>query len=406
MPDLAAPIDLLDPAWYAGDPTPMYRWLRTHDPVHWDPVNQLWGISRHADIVAIERDPATWSSAEGTRPMMNAEIATDSMIDLDNPRHAEQRAIVQDHFTRRAVAELEPVVRAKVDELIDRFAGRGEADLVEELAAPLPAELICAKLGFPEPMWRTLRVWGDEVNNLGDGVRFHTPDKIAALMAWREYAAGELAARQRCPTDDLLSRIVHTPLPSLGGCPMDPEAQLDEALLLLVGGSDTTRASISTAVWMLTHEHPDQWELLRAEPHRLRTAVEEIVRWTTPVLNMCRTATRDVDLHGRQIRRGQKVLLMYGSANRDESVFTEPDRFDVTRDPNPHLGFGFGPHLCLGINLAKMEIRVALERLLERLPDLRVRPGFVPAYNHTAFVRGFTSLEVVFSPHPASRRPG
>ncbi len=391
------PVDLLDPDLYAGDPGPTYAWLRANSPVHFDPVSGLFGISRHRDIVAIERNPGLWSSAAGTRPMMTAEITTQSMIDCDNPRHAEQRNVVAHHFTRSAVAALEAHVRDWVNRLIDGFAARGHADLVAELAAPLPASIICEKLGFPAEMWKTLRHWGDEVNNLGDGVRFHTPEKIEMLMAWRAYAPTELAARQAEPRQDIMTELVQARLATLGGRPLDMDGLVDETLLLLVGGSDTTRASISTAMWELSRDRA-QWEYLRADPSRLRVAVEEFVRWATPVLNMCRTATADTELHGVRIAAGQKVLLMYGSANRDETVFTDPDRFDVTRWPNPHLAFGFGPHLCLGMNLAKMEIRVCFEELFRRLPDIRVPEGFTPRYNHTAFVRGFVELPAEFTP--------
>lgn len=397
---ISSPVDLLDPELYAGDPSPVYAWLRANDPVHWDAVNQLWGITRHADIVAVERHPSLWSSAAGTRPMMTHELSTDSMIDSDNPRHAEQRGTVAGRFTRKAVLDREARVRSMVDELVDGFATRGEADLVAELAAPLPANLICEELGFSREMWDTLQQWGDQVNNLGDGVRFHTMEKIQALMEWRAYAPGVLAEKAAHPCGDLLSLLTQANLASLGGCPLDGEGLVDEALLLLVGGSDTTRASIATGVWMLSR-HPDQWAHLQEDPSRLRTAVEEIVRWTTPVLNMCRTATADTELGGKHIARDEKVLLMYGSANRDEAVFDEPELFDVTRWPNPHLGFGFGTHLCLGMNLAKLEIRVCFEQLLARLPDLSVAPGETLRMNHTAFVRGPESLRVVFTPRPA-----
>ncbi len=392
---ISAPVDLLDPDLYDGDPTDTYRWLRQNDPVHWDPVNQLWGISRHADIVAIERHPARWSSAAGTRPAMTYEQSTTSMIDTDNPRHAEQRAIVAHDFSRRAVAVAEAQVRLVVDELIDAFAARGSAELIGELAAPLPANVICTKLGFPRPMWDELREWGDLVNNLGDGFRFFTPEKMTALMSWHAYAPEVLFEKAAHPCGDLMSLLCEA---RLDGQPLPLDTLVSETLLLLVGGSDTTRSSIATAVWELSRR-PDQWSHLCTDPAgRLPVAVEEIVRWTTPVVNMCRTATADTELHGRTIRAGQKVLLMYGSANRDEAVFDEPDTFDVTRSPNPHVAFGFGPHLCLGINLARMEIRVALERLMVRLPDLKVEPGFVPSYNHTAFVRGYEALPVVFTP--------
>ena len=393
---ITPPIDLLDPDLYDGDPGPVYAWLRANDPVHFDPVSGLFGISRHADIVAIERDPHTWSSAGGTRPMMTHEITTQSMIDCDNPRHHEQRSVVAHRFTRKTVAEREAEVRAEVNRLVDGFAARGHADLVAELAAPLPANLICEELGFPREMWETLRVWGDLVNNLGDGFRFHTPEKIQALLEWRAYAPGVLDERRAHPCGDLMSLLTHARIAALGDRGLDEEGLVDETLLLLVGGSDTTRATIATGMFQLSR-HRDQWELLRAEPERVRVAVEEMVRWTTPVLNMCRTATRDVELHGVTIAAGQKVLLMYGSANRDETVFDEPDRFDVTRWPNPHIGFGFGTHLCLGMNLAKMEIRVAFEELVRRLPDLRAADDELHL-NHTAFVRGPETLPVVFTP--------
>ena len=391
-------LDVLDPALYMGDPSPTFAWLRHNEPVYWDAHNGLFAITRHADIVAIERNPAVWSSQPGTRPLMNGEITTESMIDLDNPHHAEQRSIVGDQFTRKAVNELESKVRATVDALIDKFATRGHADLVAELAAPLPVAIICEKLGFEEAMWPTLQVWGDMVNNLGDGVRFQTPEKIGALMEWLAYSEGVMTDKTSHPCGDLLSKLTTARLDAYSGCPMPMKAQLDEALLLLVGGSDTTRASISTAMWELTR-HRDQFDALRADPTKLAVAVEEFVRWATPVMNMCRTATTDTTMHGVEIKAGQKVLLMYGAANRDETVFGETaEMFDTTRSPNPHVGFGFGPHLCLGINLARMEIRVCIEQLLRRLPDIRVQSGFTPSYNETAFVRGYVEMPVTFTP--------
>ncbi len=391
-------LDVLDPALYMGDPSPTFAWMRHNAPVYWDAHNNVFGITRHADIVAIERNPALWSSDAGTRPIMTKEVSTQSMIDLDNPHHAEQRSIVGDQFTRKAVHALEPHVRAVVNELIDAFAPMGRADLVNDLAAPLPVSIIFEKLGFDPKMWDTLRVWGDMVNNLGDGVRFQTPDKILALMEWRTYGEEVMTAKAAAPQNDLLSRLTQARMAALDGCPMSMDALTDEALLLLVGGSDTTRASISTAMWELSN-HRDQWDALVADPGGLALAVDEFVRWATPVMNMCRTATADTDLHGIAIKEGQKVLLMYGAANRDESVFGDTaEYFDTTRSPNPHIGFGFGPHLCLGINLARMEIRVCFEELIRRLPDIRVAPGFTPTYNETAFVRGYVSLPVTFTP--------
>jgi cholest-4-en-3-one 26-monooxygenase len=391
-------MDLLDAEMYMGDPAASYAWLREHDPCHWDEVSGLWGISRHADIVAIERNPSLWTSAAGTRPLMTYELATESMIDEDNPRHAEQKALVAQQFSRRSVAAMETQVRAKVTELIDGFAHRGEADLVAELAAPLPADLICEKLGFPREMWTTLREWGDMVNNLGDGVRFHTPEKIEALMQWRMYAPQVLAEKAANPCGDLMSVLATAKLDSLGGCPYSPDGIVDETLLLLVGGSDTTRSSISVAMHELSKDR-SQWQYLVDHPDRIGVAVEEFVRWATPVLNMCRTATADTELHGRHIAKGDKVLLMYGAANRDPRVFGDTaEQFDVRRAPNPHIGFGFGTHLCLGINLAKMEIRVCFEELVRRLPDIAVESGHDPKVNLTAFVRGYTALPVSFTP--------
>jgi cholest-4-en-3-one 26-monooxygenase len=390
-------VDLLDAEMYMGDPAPAYAWLRDTDPCHWDDVNGLWGISRHADVVAIERNPALWTSAAGTRPLMTYELATESMIDEDNPIHAEQKALVAKQFSRSAVAAMETEVRAKVTQLIDGFATRGHADLVEELAAPLPADLICKKLGFPPDMYVTLREWGDMVNNLGDGVRYHTPEKIEALMQWRMYAPGVLAEKAANPCGDLMSTLATARLESRGGCPYSPDGLVDETLLLLVGGSDTTRSSISVAMYELSKDR-SQWQYLVDHPDQISVAVEEFVRWASPVLNMCRTATADTELHGKRIAKGDKVLLMYGAANRDARVFgSTAEQFDIRRSPNPHIGFGFGTHLCLGINLAKMQIRVTFEELTRRLPDICVVPGHTPALNRTAFVRGYTALPVEFT---------
>jgi cytochrome P450 family 142 subfamily A polypeptide 1 len=383
-------LDLLDGDLYAGDPEPVYAHLRAHHPVYWDAANELFGVSRHRDIVAIEKDPATWSNAGGYRPNIPADP---SMIGVDDPLHATRRRLVARRFTPRAVTEHEAMVRATVSGLVDDVADRGKAEVVSELASPLPAMMIGRLLGFPDEWWPKLVHWSTSTILLGGGPRYATDEGILSAAAFGEAALDLARERRGCPADDLMS--VWTGAEVDGGQLSDDDLASD-ALLLLDGGAETTRTVIANGVDTFIR-HPEQRQVLQAEPERMAVAVEELIRWTTPVLNMCRVATRDTEIAGTPVAPGQQVVLMYGSANRDESVFDDPQRFDVTREPNPHIAFGFGSHFCLGAALARLELRIMFEELIGRLDDWAWADELGARRTPNAFVRGIEALPVTFT---------
>ena len=389
------PLNILDPYLYAGDPRPAYRWLRDEAPVYWDPVNRIWGISRHEDVLSVERDTARYSSARGSRPLIDMSA---SMINRDDPRHQQQRKLVSGRFSPRAVRRHSERVRAIATELIAPVVAKGAAEVVSELAAPLPTIVIAELLGFDRALWRKCMEWSERTMSAA-GFRNDDPRQPAGSpAAIGEFAAafGELIeARRASPRDDLVSAWVHG---AIGGEPLDVPEIIQEGLLLLDGGAETTRSVIGQTVWNLAR-FPDQREVLVADPPVIAaTAVEEFIRYATPILNMRRTVTADHELHGQQLREGDQVLLMYGAANTDDRAFDEPDRFDVTRQPNHHVAFGFGTHFCLGANLARLELRVVFEELLRVLPGIRLVPGCKPEFAPGYFTRTLRELWVEFAP--------
>jgi cytochrome P450 family 142 subfamily A polypeptide 1 len=384
----AGAIDLLDGDLYAGDPDPTYAWLRRNAPLYRDEINRLWGVSRYDDIVAIEKDPATFCSSEGYRPNLPAD---DSMIGNDDPRHNERRRVVARRFTPKAVAAHEDAVRALARGLVDAVAERGHCEVVEELAAPLPAMVIARLLGFDHDQWPRVKYWSETTILAGGGPRYMADSVAEAFGDYCEHAAALIAARQAAPADDVVSLWTQAEADGV----LTPDQVLSEGLLLIDGGAETTRTVITGAVLALI-EHPEQYRRVLDDPSLLPLAVEEFIRWVTPILNMRRTATRDTEVAGTPVQKGDELLLMYPSANRDEAVFDDPQRFDVAREPNPQIAFGFGTHFCLGAALARLEIRIMFEELLPRLRSLRLAPGITPERIPNAFVRGFRSLHVEF----------
>ncbi len=396
-------VNLLDGALYAGEPLPLYRRLRDEAPVYRDPVHGIWGISRYHDVVEVEKDPARYTSSLGSRPRIVGDV---SSINNDDPLHQNKRRLVARRFTPRSVKQHEDHVRRIADELIDRVAPAGACDAVHDLAAPLPARVICEMLGFPPELAPRCQQWS-EVTMLSGGT-YPTdggqPQAGEATMnAVLEFAAvtlETLEARRREPRDDLLSVWAHAEVEFPDGTtrPLTEDEIVHEALLLLDGGAETTRTVIGTMCLELIR-HPDQRARLAADPGILaETGVDEFIRWVTPILNMRRTATVDHQLGDEQIRAGEELLLMYGSANRDERAFEEPDVLDVTRRHNHHVAFGFGTHFCLGASLARLEIRVMFEELLTRLPPLRLAPGAEPTKVPSAFACAYAEIPVEFGP--------
>ncbi|HUI28223.1 MAG TPA: cytochrome P450 [Candidatus Kryptonia bacterium] len=385
------PINLLDGRLYAGDPSPTYAWLRANAPVYRDEINGLWGVSRYADVMEVSRHPELFCSGQGSRPNLAGDP---SMINQDAPRHTRQRGLVNKGFTPRRVAEHEPHIRQIATQLIDAVAPIGRCDFVQDLAAPLPMILIAELLGVRTEDRRLLQHWSDEMIKGADGLDNVTPSVLAAFDEFVAYQRDVIADRRRAPRNDLMTILVNA---EIDGSRFENDEIIFESLLLLVGGNETTRNVISGAMEALIR-HPEQRAALRADPSALPTAAEEFLRWVTPVLNMRRTATRDVELSGRTIRAGDQLLLLYGSANRDETVFVDPERFDVARQPNPHVAFGFGAHFCLGASLARLEIRVMFEELLRRLPDIELVPGADVVRTPSSFIRGIHSMPVQFTP--------
>ena len=366
--------------------------MRANAPVYWDGI--VWGVTRYDDVKAVSKDPGTFSSAGGIRPQ---NPALPMMIDMDDPAHLKRRMLVNKGFTPRRVRDSEPAVQRACTEILDAVCERGEADLVSDVAAHLPMIMIGDALGVrPEDRADLLRWSDDMLKGLSTEA---TPEQLeattAAFTEYVAYAHAVIADRQQAPLDDLMSILVHA---EVDGERLTADEIVQESLLILIGGDETTRHVISGGVHQLLC-NPDQWKRVAEDPELRPSAVEEMLRWVTPIKNMVRTATRDVELGGQQVHEGDELMLLYPSANRDEAVFEDPFRFDVGRTPNEHVAFGFGPHFCLGASLARLEISVMLDQLLDRLPDLAlVDPDAEPELRPANFVSGIEALPVRFTP--------
>ena len=396
----APTINLLDPSFYV-DPFGAYRWLRDNSPCHWDPVQRIWGISRYADIVEVEKNAKRYTSHDGSRPRTDQRADT-SMINKDDPDHQRQRMIVARQFTPRAVKQIEDHVRGIVTELIDVVAAKGSCDAVEMLASPLPAIVIGEKLGYPRELWTKVREWSEvTMYQAGqtpvDGV-YPEASAMQASSVIADFATvtmGIIAERRKNPQHDLISTWIDS---ETDGRPWTDQEILSECILLLDGGAETTRTVIGAIIRELALQ-PEQRRVLIDNPALLgETAVEEFIRWVTPILNMRRTATEDHTFRDQEIKAGDELLLMYSSGNRDERVFDNPETFDVTRAHNHHVAFGFGTHFCLGASLARLEIRVMFEELLRRIPDWRLAPGAEPKILGATFARAYDAVPIEFTP--------
>jgi cytochrome P450 family 142 subfamily A polypeptide 1 len=391
-------IDLLAGAWWAREPHDLYEWMRHNAPVYWDEANEVWGIASYADVMAIERNATMFSSRRSPRPHGQP---LPMMISMDNPAHQRRRSLVQRGFTPKGVADKEAKIRQICTTIIDRVSERGECDFIWDIAAPLPLLLIADMLGFPPESYDDLLRWSDDLIR-GTTMNPDTETQLKAMeagIAFREYQLGVIADRKANPGGtDLVSILVHS---EIDGERLDDESIVQESLLILIGGDETTRHVISGGMLALM-THPDQKEILATDPSAMESGVEELLRWITPIKNMSRTAAQDVEVGGQQLREGDQLILIYPSANRDENVFADPYRFDVRRAPNPHLAFGFGPHFCLGSALARLELNVMFTELLKRIPDVELANADPLPYRHSNFIVGPEAMPVRFTPTPAT----
>jgi cytochrome P450 len=376
------------------------RWLRAHDPVHWDARNDFWLATRHADILYVSKHTDLFSSVP-KGPWHAFDGSGVSIQALDGPEHHDKRRIVSGLFTPRMVRRLEELARQVIDEQIDAIQDQGGCDFVDSLAVPVPMRVIAEMVGVGDQDLERFRRWSDELMlGLGHGADPASRSGIDAMAAMIELFRGEIAKRRSQPQDDILSSLIEA---ADAGRLRDQDGShaLGENELAFFGpfltlaGNETTRHALSYGMLALL-EHPDELERLRANPALLPSAADEILRWTTIVRAMRRVAMCDTELGAKRIAAGDSVVMVYASANRDEAVFEDPFRFDVGRSPNEHVALGTGPHYCLGANLARMEIQVVLERVLARLPKLRLEPGTQPVAGEHTIVRAVEKMPVVF----------
>ncbi len=387
-------IDVFDPDGFVpGIPFEMFDWMRAEAPAYFHPEPDgpgFWCLTRYDDVVQATRAWHLHSSAKGSNIPNFYEAEPGvlmMMINADPPYHTKLRNLVRKGFTPRMVAALEPHVRELCARIIDPVAPLGRCDFVTDVAAELPLQVICELLGIPERDRHLIFKWSNDMMGMDDPEYGNTFEGAqAAAFAMFEYMQALAERRRQKPRVDLVSVLVDADVE--GERLTEMEYQMF-VVLLSVAGNETTRNAVSGGLLALI-EHPEQRDRLIGDPALIPSAVEEILRWTTPVMHFRRTATQDVELHGETIRSGDKVVLWYISANRDEAAFPDPYRFDVSRDPNEHVTFGGGgPHFCLGFAFARMEIEVMLEELLKRMPDAelagpvsRLRSNWINGLKH------------------------
>ena len=385
-------IDLLDPELYRLNPHDVWAWMRANEPVYRDEKNKLWGITRHADVMDVERRSSVFSSSGVYRAVLSP--GESNMIAQDDPRHRQQRMLVQPQLTHAGVATRTAEVEALVAELVAEAVSQGEFDVVELIAGQLPARLTARLLGFPEEMWPQVKSWSERL------MRTDMRDRDPAIMdefidANREFLGAMMPILEEvsaCPRNDFMSIWAHA---EIDGQKLPPEAIFHEVGLFIAGGAETTRTAISHGIRAFI-DHPEQWEELAAKPELIDSAVEEVLRWVTPLNNFFRMALTDDVVGGQAIAAGDRVILLYPSANRDESVFNDPFAFDIHRNPNPHLSFGFGTHLCIGANLARLVLTTMFRELSAQATGLSVVSE--PDVEANIFARAVRSFQIRVTP--------
>ena len=380
-PNLLAGPELIQPALYGRDGYPHETWtrLRSESPVHRYEGHDFpfWALSRHAEIVEVSRQPQLFSNHPRFQIVVGADYASgdarepETIIHMDPPRHRHYRELLSRRFTPRALQAAEAQVEAISREVLDDLAAHaeaGECDFVEKVAGPLPIAVIAWMLDVPRADWPRLYEWTNAVVGATDP-EYQKPGESARETRLRasnelyQYFAELAAERRHGDADDLVSVLARA---RVGETPLTPHELASYYLLLVVAGNETTRNAMTGGLLAFL-DNPEEWQRLVETPELATPAAEEVLRWTSPVIQMARTAVTDVELAGQKIREGETVVLFYASANRDERVFDEPFRFRIDRHPNPHLSLGVGEHFCMGAHLARLELRVLFRQLARRL---------------------------------------
>jgi len=402
-----AEVELYNPEVFVrGVPHDAFRLLRKEAPVyfHKEPKGPgFWAVTKYDDVVMIGKDPGRFSSFRGGTniqdyPPEDLSAIQMMMLNMDPPQHNKFRRLASTGFTPRMVARLEPRIRTIAKEIVDAVAKEGKTDFVTTIAAELPLQVIAEIMGVPVEDRHKLFDWSNRLIGFDDP-EFQTSledGKVAAMEVWMY--ANELAeARKGTKGEDLVSVLMNAEID--GERLSEPEFDAF-FLLLAVAGNETTRNLISGGMIALM-EHPDQRQRLIADPSLVASGVEEMLRWVTPVMYFRRTATRDTEIRGQKIKEGDKVVMYYTSANRDEDVFPDSDKFDVARTPNEHMAFGGGQHFCLGASLARLEIRILFEELTRRLPDIELDGVGRVRRLQSNFINGYKSIPIKFTPERA-----